>query len=83
MPGVADWLAGEVAAAVQRMRGLELVKPPGVAEAISWAHALHVLGVAALDVEAASRTLGAVLKYDEDAALAREAGLAELIGSRG
>ena len=45
MPGVADWLAEQVAAAVHRFRGLDLVKPPGVAEAISWAGALRVLGV--------------------------------------
>jgi hypothetical protein len=72
-----------VTAAVGRMRGLDLFKPPGVAEAISWTHALHVLGVPTLDLDAAERTLGAVLKYDEDAAVARETGLAELIGSRG
>jgi hypothetical protein len=51
-----------------------------VAEAISWTHALHVLGVTELDERAAERTLGAVLKYDEDTALARETGLAALIG---
>jgi hypothetical protein len=55
-------------------------KPPGVAEAISWATALHVLGVSELDATAAERTLGAVLKYDEDAAVARERGLAALVG---
>lgn len=79
VPGSADWLAARVAAAVGRLRGLDLLKPPGVAEAISWATALHVLGVADLDAAAAERTLGAVLKYDEDAAAARERGLAALV----
>jgi MoxR-like ATPase len=79
VPEAAGWLAGQVAAVVQRLRGLDLQKQPGVAEAISWTTALHVLGVTALDEETAGRTLGAVLKYDEDAQLARATGLAALI----
>ncbi|WP_308258079.1 AAA family ATPase [Pseudonocardia lacus] len=82
VPGAAGWLAGQVAGAVQRMRGLDLLKPPGVAEAISWTTALHVLGVAELDATAADRTLGAVLKYDEDATAARDRGLAALVAPR-
>jgi MoxR-like ATPase len=80
VPGADGWIAAQVAAAVHRLRGLDLQKQPGVAEAISGTHALHVLGVTELDERAAERTLGAVLKYDEDTALARETGLAALIG---
>ncbi len=79
VPEAADWLAPRVAGAVQRLRGLELQKQPGVAEAISWTRALQALGVAELDERAADRTLGAVLKYDEDARLARAAGLSDLV----
>ncbi|MCW2719344.1 MoxR family ATPase [Pseudonocardia sp.] len=79
VPAAAGWLAGQVAATVGRLRTLELQKRPGVAEAISWTTALHVLGVADLDEAAADRTLGAVLKYDEDVRLARATGLAGLI----
>jgi len=79
VPDAAGWLAAQVAGTVQRLRGLDLQKQPGVAEAISWTTALHVLGVTSLDEKAADRTLGAVLKYDEDATLARETGLARLI----
>ena len=78
VPGVADWLATQVSESVRRLRGLDLVKPPGVAEAISWAAALRVLGVASLAEPAAQRSLGAVLKYDEDIQLAHATGLAEL-----
>ncbi|HEY2723709.1 MAG TPA: MoxR family ATPase [Pseudonocardiaceae bacterium] len=81
VPGVADWLATQVAESVRRMRGLELDKPPGVSEAISWATALQVLGVRSLDADAADRTLGTVLKYDEDQQTARAAGLAKLAGA--
>jgi hypothetical protein len=49
-----------------------LYKSPGVAEAIDWARALHALGLNSLDEPSASRTLGAVLKYREDADRARQ-----------
>ncbi len=78
VPEAAGWLAGQVAVAVQRLRGLDLLKAPGVAEAISWTTALHVLGLPELDAPAAERTLGAVLKYDEDIHRARHTGLATL-----
>ena len=80
VPATADWLAHRVAGAVARLRGLDLAKPPGVAEAINWASALHVLGVPDLDVPAAERTLGAVLKYAEDAEVVHAAGLARVVG---
>ena len=73
--GIGDPLADQVAAAVQRLRGLELYKPPGVAEAVDWATALRVLGMSALTPAAAERTLAAVVKYDEDLATVRGSGL--------
>jgi MoxR-like ATPase len=80
VPDSSQWLAERIAGSVERMRGLDLYKPPGVAEAISWAAALQALGVDTLDVLAAEYTLGAVLKYDEDLAAARSAGLVTLLG---
>ncbi|MGQ0480350.1 MAG: AAA family ATPase [Pseudonocardia sp.] len=67
LPGVPERLAGQVAAAVRRMRQLELLKPPGVAESLDWARALQLLGADELDVASAAASLGAVLKYREDA----------------
>jgi MoxR-like ATPase len=72
-PHVGPSLARQVAAAVARLRGMDVAKRPGVAEAIDWAHALAFLGVESLDAEAASATLGSVLKDHEDMELAREA----------
>ncbi|HUD37462.1 MAG TPA: MoxR family ATPase [Streptosporangiaceae bacterium] len=74
VPQAAGPLVDQVAAAVGRLRQLDLAKPPGVAEAISWATALQVLGAADLDQTAAERTAGAVLKYSEDFAAVRRAG---------
>jgi MoxR-like ATPase len=80
VPGASELLADRIAGSVERLRALDLYKPPGVAEAISWAAALQALGVSALDVTVAEHTLGAVLKYDEDLAAARAAGLASVVG---
>ncbi|HEY1573614.1 MAG TPA: MoxR family ATPase [Pseudonocardiaceae bacterium] len=79
VPPSAEWLADKVSTAVARMRGLDLTKPPGVAEAINWAVALDVLQVSTLDSAAVESTLGVVLKYAEDADLVRQAGLGTLV----
>jgi MoxR-like ATPase len=65
-PGVAEPLARSVAEAVARLRALDLVKPPGAAEAIDWAQALAHLGAESVDGEAARETLGWVIKNRED-----------------
>jgi MoxR-like ATPase len=80
LPEVTERLAREVAAAVRRMRESDLLKPPGVAETLDWAQALHLLGADSLDPERAAATLGAVLKYQEDAVRIRDTVLAELAG---
>jgi MoxR-like ATPase len=67
IPGLPERLAAEVAAAAHRLRGADLLKPPGVAESLDWARALQLLGARHLDVDSAAATLGAVLKYREDA----------------
>jgi MoxR-like ATPase len=73
-PEVAEALAGQVVALVQQLRTSEdLLKPPGVAETLDWARALHRLGTSTLDVERAAATLGAVVKYREDAERVRKA----------
>ena len=66
LPEVSQRLAEQVAGVVQQLRSEELLKPPGVAETLDWARALHRLGVEELDLETAARTLGAVVKYRED-----------------
>ncbi|HEX6597646.1 MAG TPA: MoxR family ATPase [Acidimicrobiales bacterium] len=78
-PGVPAELAGDVAVAVSRLRGLDLAKRPGVAETIDWAEALAVLGAAGLDVESARDTLGAVVKDHDDVELVLDR-LPQLVG---
>ena len=67
LPGIPERLAAQVAGAVRKLRQADLLKPPGVAETIDWARALQLVGARHLDVDTAAATLGAVLKYREDA----------------
>ena len=78
-PEVPEALARDVAAAVNRIRGFDLAKRPGVAETIDWANAVAFLGVEHLDADTAEATLGAVLKDHEDLELAT-ARLADVLG---
>ena len=67
VPEASDRLVRQVTAAVQALRAEPLLKRPGVAETIDWAQALAALGADHLDPALAAATLGAVLKYREDA----------------
>jgi len=78
-PSVVDALARQVAAAVEQLRGMELYKPPGVAETIDWASALAALGRSQLDEHTVDVTLGSVLKYREDQERVRAHGLPDLV----
>jgi MoxR-like ATPase len=66
LPEVGPALAGQVVAAVNRLREMDLEKPPGVAETIDWAESLDALGVDSLTDEAALDTLGSVVKDRDD-----------------
>ena len=65
-PGVAESLARKVAAAVHRLRSLDLAKPPGVAETIDWVRTLDVVGATDLTPDTARDTIGAVVKDRDD-----------------
>ena len=67
-PEVSEELARQVVGVVQQLRDVGLQKPPGVAETLDWARALHHLGTTTLDLESSARTLGALVKYREDSA---------------
>jgi MoxR-like ATPase len=71
-PGVPEALARKVVAAVNRLRELELAKPPGVAETIDWARTVDLLGGTGLDPQLALDTLGAVVKERDDLELVRD-----------
>ncbi len=71
-PAAALALSRKVVAAVHRLRELDLVKPPGVAETIDWVRSLEFLGESDLSAGAATDTVGAVIKDRDDLELVRE-----------
>ena len=77
-PGTSETLARKVVAAVNRLRDLDLAKPPGVAESLDWVATLDVLGATDLDARAAEDSLGAVLKERDDLDAVRD-NLAEIV----
>ena len=84
VPSSSQALATEAAAAITRLRSLDLVKPPGIAEAIDWVSALTVLGIEELSGRAVEQTWGSVLKNRDDLDLAAARGgawVAEVTGA--
>ncbi len=83
VPGADERLARQVAEAVQRLREMDLYKPPGVAETLDWTEALVALGAKELDERLIEATLGSVVKYREDQQRALGAALSLLSGGGG
>ena len=78
LPGLPESLAAQVVGFVQRVRGQELYKLPGVSETLDWAEALIHLNSQALELETVRSTLGFLLKYQDDVDTLRGR-LAELV----
>jgi MoxR-like ATPase len=77
LPEATERLAAGIATAVRRLREQDLLKPPGVAESLDWTRALLELGAQEFDLDLAAASLGAVLKYHEDAQRVRANGLGD------
>jgi MoxR-like ATPase len=78
-PDVPERLSAEVVAFVQKLRGGDYFKLPGVAETIDWAAALSALDAQELEPAAVDETLGVLLKYQDDIAKLRGAEAAKLV----
>ena len=79
VPGAPKRLSEEVVAFVQKLRGMDLLKAPGVAETIDWSRALVELDRIALDPATIDNTLGALLKYQDDIARVQGSEAARLL----
>ena len=66
VPEIPEKLAKAVVAAVQKIRGLELRKPPSVSESIDWARSLVILNAKELDPALVESTLTMLVKYEKD-----------------
>lgn len=80
MPDVSAILAANAVAAVHRLRGFDLSKPPGVAETIDWVAAMQAIGAHDLDDQTAVVTLGSVVKDRDDLKLV-ERRIGEIVGA--
>ena len=78
-PEAPERLSREVVAFVQKLRGMDLFKLPGVAETIDWCKALTALDAVALDPATVDDTLGVLLKYQDDIAKIRGAEASSLV----
>ena len=78
-PGISSRLAEQLVNAVQKLRTMELFKPPGVAETLDWARALGVLNALQLDPVLLEDTLGVVLKYHDDIERIKQTGVQSLL----
>jgi MoxR-like ATPase len=83
IPDVPAELAADLARAMEKLRTMDLFKPPGVAETLDWAAALAVLGTKRLSTEVADDTLGVILKYQEDIERLRSGGVEQLLAAAG
>ena len=81
VPAATVTIAEQVAAAVARVRTLDIQKRPGIAEMIDWLGALELLGVDRLDGDVAGATLGSVVKYREDVEVVTRRGLDWVAGA--
>ena len=80
VPGVEADLAHNLSLAMERLRQMDLFKPPGVAETLDWAESLELLHEGELTPKLADRTLGVVLKYKDDIDTVRADGVEALVG---
>ncbi len=80
VPGVEADLARNLSLAMERLRQMDLFKPPGVAETLDWAESLELLHEGELTPKLVDRTLGVVLKYKDDIDTVRADGVEALVG---
>src|SRR5437763_2350936 len=66
VPEIPAKLASAVVTAVQKIRTLELRKPPSVSESLDWARSLVILNAQALDPTLVESTLTMLVKYEKD-----------------
>ena len=79
VPAASEKLAREVCQFLQLLRRQDIYKLPGISETLDWTHALVVLGQHELDEATVTRTIGCLVKYQEDLRSLRPETLAGLV----
>ena len=71
LPGISEKLAAQVVSAIQKIRELDLKKPPSISETLDWAQSLALLNADVLSAELVGSTLNLLLKHEGDIEKAR------------
>ena len=79
LPEVPESLAAEACAFIEQLRWLDLYRVPGVGETLDWTQSLVALGAADVERQVTERSLGSLLKSQEDIERVRREGIGELI----
>src|SRR5437773_7807112 len=65
-PEIGEDVARKLVEVVHMVRGLDLKKPPSIAESIDWARALMLLGADDVDKSVLERTMSIIVKHRTD-----------------
>jgi MoxR-like ATPase len=65
-PDLSETVARKLVDLIQQVRGLDLKKPPSIAESIDWARALLLLGADDIDADVFRSTLSIIVKHRTD-----------------
>ena len=79
LPDINQVLASQLVKFVQYLRRLKLDKYPGIAESIDWAEGLIALGAKAFTQEYIDKSLGVILKSDNDITYIRGQGIDSIL----
>lgn len=79
VPGISERLSRQIVAAVQKLRHVDLFKPPGIAETLDWGYAISAMNQVELDEQTINATLGVLLKYQDDVLRVKELFTGQLI----
>src|SRR3954451_23260078 len=66
VPGLPETISRRLIEIVHMVRGLDLKKPPSIAESIDWARALMLLGASDIDRTVFERTMSIIVKHRTD-----------------
>ena len=65
-PELGETVARKLVEVVQQVRGLDLKKPPSIAESVDWARALLLLGAQDIDEDVFRDTMSVIVKHRSD-----------------
>jgi MoxR-like ATPase len=83
LPEIPEALAAQACAFVEQLRWLDLYRVPGVGETLDWTESLRALGAEEVESDVTERSLGSLVKSQEDIERVRREGVAALIERAG